>query len=89
MKTELCEAKDYRLLHIFEDKWNDKVKEKLKQIFENKKVIIPEIYSRTWFNLNDKRYSALVYSKLKLKYNYYDCGKIKILRLNDTKYDQI
>lgn len=55
----------------------------------DKELIIPGIYPKIWFSLNDKRYSALVYSKLKLKYNYYDCGKIKILRLNDTKYDQI
>lgn len=46
MKTELCETKDYRLLHIFEDEWNDKVKEKLKQIFEGKELIIPKIYPK-------------------------------------------
>ena len=51
-------------------------KEKLKQIFENKEVIIPGIYPRTWFNLNDKRYSAITYSEpILMNNNCYNCRR--------------
>lgn len=83
MKTELCESKGYRLIHIFEDEWNEINKEKLKQIFENKEVIIPGIYPRTWFSLHDKRYLAATYSEpILMNNNCYDCGDIKILKVN-------
>ena len=82
MKTELCESKGYRLIHIFEDEWNEITKEKLKQIFEDKEVITSGIYPRTWFSLHDKRYLAVIHSKQKLMdNNCYDCGEIKILKI--------
>ena len=81
-KTQLCEFKGYRLIHIFEDEWNEITKEKLKQIFEDKEVITSGIYPRTWFSLHDKRYLAAIYSKQKLMdNNCYDCGEIKILKI--------
>ena len=83
MKTELCESKGYRLIHIFEDEWNEITKEKLKQILENKEVIQPGIYPRTWFSLHDKRYLAATYSEpILMNNNCYDCGDIKILKIN-------
>ena len=42
MKTERCEQLGYRLIHIWEDEWNNnknEIKEKLKLIFENKEEI--------------------------------------------------
>lgn len=60
MKTELCEAKGYRLIHIWEDEWNnDKelIKEKLIQVFQNKEIIDnKKLLDRSW-------YSALDYPK--------------------------
>lgn len=83
MKTELCESKGYRLIHIFEDEWNEITKEKLKQILENKEVIQPGIYSRTWFSLHDKRYLAAIHSEpILMNNNCYNCGEIKILKVN-------
>ena len=38
MKTELCETKGYRLIHIWENEWNNETKNKLIQIFENKEL---------------------------------------------------
>ncbi|MBO5142757.1 MAG: hypothetical protein J6J11_09215 [Treponema sp.] len=58
MKTEMCEAKDYRLIHVWEDEWiNNKelIKEKLKCIFENKEEIDNKIIllDRCWYSLKD------------------------------------
>ena len=58
MKTELCEAKNYRLIHIWEDEWNNnknEIKEKLKLIFENREEIGNEItlFKRDWYSLKD------------------------------------
>ena len=39
MKTELCETLGYRLIHVWENEWNDKTKEKLIQVFQDKLVI--------------------------------------------------
>ena len=87
IKTELCEKFGYRLIHIFEDEWNEITKEKLKQIFENKEVIIPGIYPRTWFSLNDKRYSAITYSEpILMNNNCYNCGEIKIYENNKLSF---
>ena len=60
MKTELCEAQNYRLIHIWEDEWNEETKEKLIQIFEGKEVIdYSKPVDHSWFStlqLKDKSY---------------------------------
>ena len=58
MKTEMCEAKGYRLIHVWEDDWNkDKelIKEKLKWIFEGKEEIDNKIIllDRCWYSVKD------------------------------------
>ena len=54
MKTELCENKGYRLIHIWEDDWNNnqnEIKNKLKNIFENKEVIdYSKPLDRCWYS---------------------------------------
>lgn len=55
MKTELCEARNYRLIHIWEDEWNkDKelIKEKLIQVFEGKEVVENKnLLDRSWYSI--------------------------------------
>ena len=50
MKTELCEAKNYRLIHIWEDEWSDNLKLKLKAVLEQKEEINAECkLDHSWF----------------------------------------
>lgn len=50
MKTELCEAKNYRLIHIWEDEWSDSLKLKLKAVLEQKEEINVECkLDHSWF----------------------------------------
>lgn len=52
MKTELCETKGYRLIHIWENEWNNETKNKLIQIFENKEVIDnKKLLDRSWYSI--------------------------------------
>ena len=83
MKTELCEAQSYRLIHIWEDEWNEETKERLKQIFENKEVIDnAKILDRCWFStlqLINKKFDVLVPEiKNKNGYSVENCGYLMI-----------
>lgn len=50
MKTELCEAKNYRLIHIWEDEWSDSLKLKLKAVLERKEEVNAEKkLDHSWF----------------------------------------
>ena len=52
MKTEMCETKCYRLIHIWEDEWNDKTKEKLIQVFKGKEIIdYSKPLDRSWYSV--------------------------------------
>lgn len=58
MKTELCEQQNYRLIHIWENEWNNnknEIKEKLKLIFKNKEENDNEItlFKRDWYSVKD------------------------------------
>lgn len=51
MKTKMCENKNYRLIHIWEDEWNEQTKKKLIQIFENKELIdYSKPLDRCWYS---------------------------------------
>ena len=54
MKSMMCEAKGYRLIHIWEDEWNsnkDLIKQKLIDIFECKEIIdYSKPLDRSWYN---------------------------------------
>ena len=56
MKTEMCEKLGYRLIHIWEDEWNNNkelIKEKLIQVFENKEIIDNEkLLNRSWYSIS-------------------------------------
>ena len=53
MKTELCEAKNYRLIHIWEDEWSESLKLKLKAVLEQKEEINSEKkLDHSWFKFN-------------------------------------
>lgn len=55
MKTEMCEKVGYRLIHIWEDEWNNNkelIKEKLLQVFEYKEVIdYSKPLDRSWYSI--------------------------------------
>ena len=83
MKTEMCEKIGYRLIHIFEDEWNEEIKERLKQIFENKEVIdYSKMLDRGWFSklqFSDKKFDILAPEiKNKDGFSIENCGYLKI-----------
>ena len=50
MKTERCEQLGYRLIHIWEDEWNDALKLKLKAVLEQKEdKNIEKKLDHSWF----------------------------------------
>ena len=55
MKTEMCEKLGYRLIHVWEDEWDkdkESIKEKLKNIFEDKEVIdYSKQLDRSWYSI--------------------------------------
>ena len=67
MKTELCEAKNYRLIHIWEDEWSDNLKLKLKAVLEQKEEINAECkLDHSWFKKeprNDPIKSRIYFKK--------------------------
>ena len=82
MKTELCEAQNYRLIHIWEDEWNEETKEKLKLIFESKEVIPNKsILNRSWFSINqlkDRKIEILSPKIIERNgYKVENCGYLK------------
>ena len=50
MKSMMCEAKGYRLIHIWEDEWSDALKIKLKAVLEQKEEVNNEKkLDHSWF----------------------------------------
>ena len=50
-KVLKCNQQGYRLIHIWEDEWNEQIKEKLKLIFEGKETIdYNKKLDRSWYN---------------------------------------
>ena len=46
-----CNQQGYRLIHIWEDEWNEQTKEKLKLIFEGKETTdYNQKLDRSWYN---------------------------------------
>lgn len=85
MKTELCEQQNYRLIHIWEDEWNNsknEIKEKLKLIFESREEIGNEItlFKRDWYSLKDfdNVEEVLLPSIEDRVYHIENCGYFKI-----------
>ena len=80
----MCESFNYRLIHIWEDEWNEETKEKLKLIFESKEVIPNEnIFDRSWFSVNQlkNRKIELLLPKIieRNGYKVENCGYLKLL----------
>ena len=81
MKTELCEAKNYRLIHIWEDEWNEETKEKLKLVFENKEVIeYSKPLDHSWFSTLQLKNKSYKLSKpeliIRAGFSVENCGNI-------------
>ena len=50
-KVIKCNLVGYRLIHIWEDEWNEQIKEKLKLIFEGKEIVdYNQKLDRSWYN---------------------------------------
>ena len=86
IKTELCEARNYRLIHIWEDEWNnDKelIKEKLIQVFEDKEIIdYSKPLDRSWysiFQVQNKNIEILPPEVIERNgYHVENCGYLKV-----------
>ena len=80
-KTNLCESKGYRLIHIFEHELTEfDFKSFLLNIFNNVETIPYNIWlPRTRYStLENEKYELSKPKLIKFKYyEYYDCGKIK------------
>ena len=82
MKTEMCEKIGYRLIHIWEDEWNEETKERLKQIFENKEVIdYSKMLDRCWFSILNFKNVKIYKPKIENHSGYLieNCGYLEIL----------
>ena len=80
----MCESFNYRLIHIWEDEWNEETKEKLKLIFKSKEVIPNEnILDRSWFSVNqlkDRKFEILLPKIIERNgYKVENCGYLKLL----------
>ena len=67
MKTEMCEAKGYRLIHVWEDEWinnNQQIKNDIKKLFNNDYLISYEDNDKIIF---DRSNTSLL--QLKTKFN--------------------
>ena len=79
----MCEAKSYRLIHIWEDEWNDKTKEKLIQVFQDKEVIdYSKPLDRSWysiFQVQNKNIEILLPEIIERgNYQVENCGYFKL-----------
>lgn len=82
-KTELCELKGYRLIHIFEDEWinnQEDIMNRLKSIIENKEIIEGEVFDRCWYSiLQFENYEILPPELIqKNQFKLYNCGYLKV-----------
>ena len=89
-KTEMCEQIGYRLIHIWEDEWNDnqeKIKQKLIDIFTNNEIIdYSKPLDRCWhqakqiegYNLEIIPPEILIKNKFQIE----NCGYLKYTKLN-------
>ena len=88
-KTELCESKGYRLIHIWEDQWQfnkNEIKQKLINIFNNNDINFLEIdkidqlkLDRCWYSKNTKInnfYLNNVEKPSLMCNNCYNCGTL-------------
>ena len=94
MKTKMCEAKNYRLIHIWEDEWNndnEKAKNNLLKIFNNENLILFEdekqiIFDRCNTSLNELRVNFNKIEEttpqliLRDRYHVEDCGKLIVTK---------
>ena len=86
MKTEMCEKAGYRLIHIWEDEWDkdkESIKEKLKNIFEDKEVIdYSKPLDRSWysiFQVQNKNIEILPSEVIERNgYHVENCGYMKV-----------
>ena len=86
MKTELCEQLEYRLIHIWENDWNnnkDEIKTKLEKILNNTEEFATNnkelILDRCWYSkniiINGFKLVEITEPEL-MKNNCYNCGKL-------------
>ena len=78
----MCESKGYRLIHIFEDEWNEETKNKLNILFDgNSLAINSNILDRKWFSILDFKNVKIHKPKIENHSGYLieNCGYLEIL----------
>lgn len=78
----MCESKGYRLIHIFEDEWNEETKNKLNILFDgNSLAINSNILDRKWFSTLDFKNVKIYKPKIENHDGYLieNCGYLEIL----------
>lgn len=78
----MCESKGYRLIHIFEDEWNEETKNKLNILFDgNSLAINSNILDRKWFSTLDFKNVKIYEPKIENHNGYLieNCGYLEIL----------
>lgn len=84
-KTQLCQAKGYRLIHIWQNQWDNnsqQIKQKLINIFQNKEIIdTSKLLDRCWYSTLQFQKYQVIQPQIVLKNNYYieNCGYLKVL----------
>ena len=84
-KTEMCQAKGYRLIHIWQDQWNnnrEEIQNKLIDIFKNKEVIdLSKPLDRCWYSTLQFQQYEILPPEIIIKNNYQieNCGYLKII----------
>ena len=81
-KTELCESKGYRLIHIWQDEWMDdkhSIMNKLKSIIENNEIIEGEIFDRCWYSTLQFQNYEIIEPIIIIRdgFQIWNCGFIK------------
>ena len=82
MKTEMCEKLGYRLIHIWEDEWQNITKNKLKRIFNNSEIKDSLTLNRDWFSINDFSHYEIKSLKIVIRNGFHveDCGSFILIR---------
>lgn len=92
MKTNMCEQKNIRLIHIWQNQWTENsqyIKQKLQNIFKNKEIIDYNLLlDRSWYqNINIPNYKKIILQpEIILRHDFHveNCGYIKYIPINSN-----
>ena len=84
-KTELCESKGYRLIHIWQDEWKESseiIKNKLKSIIKGNEIIENNILDRCWYSILQFQNYEIIEPTIIIRegFQIWNCGYLKIIK---------